>query len=183
MGVVCLWGPSPLCHVPWPECHLPPHTPSLQESVGQQAKTLRAQVKRHTVRDQLRLCQSFLQKLRFLADEVCVLPAPKVRPKPGGGCTGGGWDSHLGGPPALTAPGEHALLPTVCSPCPISGRRRETQLLGPSLRRPGPGPLGPEAETLRVSQVQGPCQEVSLPYWLPSPCPSPSTASLMSLSG
>nr|XP_036865380.1 otoferlin isoform X2 [Manis javanica] len=39
------------------------------ESVGQQAKTLRAQVKRHTVRDQLRLCQSFLQKLRFLADE------------------------------------------------------------------------------------------------------------------
>ena len=38
--------------------------------MGQQAKTLRAQVKRHTVRDMLRLCQNFLQKLRFLADEV-----------------------------------------------------------------------------------------------------------------
>lgn len=45
------------------------HTPQ-QESMGQQAKTLRAQVKRHTVRDKLRLCQNFLQKLRFLADEV-----------------------------------------------------------------------------------------------------------------
>ncbi|ERE67378.1 otoferlin isoform 1 [Cricetulus griseus] len=40
------------------------------ESMGQQAKSLRAQVKRHTVRDKLRLCQNFLQKLRFLADEV-----------------------------------------------------------------------------------------------------------------
>ncbi|KAM6221259.1 otoferlin isoform 2-T2 [Rhynchocyon petersi] len=39
------------------------------ESMGQQAKTLRVQVKRHTVRDKLRLCQNFLQKLRFLADE------------------------------------------------------------------------------------------------------------------
>lgn len=38
--------------------------------MGQQAKNLRAQVKRHTVRDKLRLCQNFLQKLRFLADEV-----------------------------------------------------------------------------------------------------------------
>lgn len=43
---------------------------SQQESMGQQAKSLRAQVKRHTVRDKLRLCQNFLQKLRFLADEV-----------------------------------------------------------------------------------------------------------------
>ncbi|KAK2092189.1 hypothetical protein P7K49_028717 [Saguinus oedipus] len=41
----------------------------MQESMGQQARTLRAQVKRHTVRDKLRLCQNFLQKLRFLADE------------------------------------------------------------------------------------------------------------------
>lgn len=41
--------------------------------MGQQAKSLRAQVKRHTVRDKLRLCQNFLQKLRFLADEVCGL--------------------------------------------------------------------------------------------------------------
>lgn len=41
--------------------------------MGQQAKSLRAQVKRHTVRDKLRLCQNFLQKLRFLADEVCDL--------------------------------------------------------------------------------------------------------------
>lgn len=40
--------------------------------MGQQARSLRAQVKRHTVRDKLRLCQNFLQKLRFLADEVCM---------------------------------------------------------------------------------------------------------------
>lgn len=46
---------------------------SQQENMGQQAKSLRAQVKRHTVRDKLRLCQNFLQKLRFLADEVCGL--------------------------------------------------------------------------------------------------------------
>ncbi|XP_077008455.1 otoferlin isoform X2 [Tamandua tetradactyla] len=39
------------------------------ESMGQQARSLRAQVKQHTVRDKLRLCQNFLQKLRFLADE------------------------------------------------------------------------------------------------------------------
>ncbi|XP_043843750.1 otoferlin isoform X3 [Dromiciops gliroides] len=39
------------------------------ESMGQQAKALRAQVKRHTVRDKLKLVQNFLQKLRFLADE------------------------------------------------------------------------------------------------------------------
>ncbi|XP_069925439.1 otoferlin [Oryctolagus cuniculus] len=39
------------------------------ESMGQQARSLRAQVKRHTVRDKLRLCHNFLQKLRFLADE------------------------------------------------------------------------------------------------------------------
>ncbi|EAX00687.1 otoferlin, isoform CRA_f [Homo sapiens] len=39
------------------------------ENMGQQARMLRAQVKRHTVRDKLRLCQNFLQKLRFLADE------------------------------------------------------------------------------------------------------------------
>lgn len=44
--------------------------------MGQQAKSLRAQVKRHTVRDKLRLCQNFLQKLRFLADEVCGLRGP-----------------------------------------------------------------------------------------------------------
>nr|XP_020839571.1 otoferlin isoform X4 [Phascolarctos cinereus] len=39
------------------------------ESMGQQAKALRAQVKRHTVRDKLKLVQNFLQKLRFLSDE------------------------------------------------------------------------------------------------------------------
>uniref|UniRef100_A0A8C4LYA0 Otoferlin n=1 Tax=Equus asinus asinus TaxID=83772 RepID=A0A8C4LYA0_EQUAS len=51
------------------KAHLPTYTRPPQESMGQQAKTLRAQVKRHTVRDKLRLCQNFLQKLRFLADE------------------------------------------------------------------------------------------------------------------
>lgn len=51
--------------------------------MGQQAKTLRAQVKRHTLRDKLRLCQNFLQKLRFLADEVCpLLACPERAPAP-----------------------------------------------------------------------------------------------------
>lgn len=49
--------------------------------MGQQAKTLRAQVKKHTVRDKLRLCQNFLQQLRFLADEVC--PPARVRRRGG----------------------------------------------------------------------------------------------------
>ncbi|KAG7261736.1 hypothetical protein CRUP_023723 [Coryphaenoides rupestris] len=39
------------------------------ESVGQQAKTMRSQVKKSTVRDKLKLAQNFLQKLRFMADE------------------------------------------------------------------------------------------------------------------
>lgn len=55
---------------PKAECASHLHTLPHQESMGQQAKNLRAQVKRHTVRDKLRLCQNFLQKLRFLADEV-----------------------------------------------------------------------------------------------------------------
>lgn len=55
--------------------------------MGQQARTLRAQVKRHTVRDKLRLCQNFLQKLRFLADEV--------RPKARGLCLIQGWLSEV----------------------------------------------------------------------------------------
>ncbi|KAG9347678.1 hypothetical protein JZ751_005251 [Albula glossodonta] len=39
------------------------------ESMGQQAKIIRSQVKRNTVRDKLKLVHNFLQKLRFLADE------------------------------------------------------------------------------------------------------------------
>ncbi|XP_073788747.1 otoferlin isoform X32 [Danio rerio] len=39
------------------------------ESMGQQAKTIRTQVKRNTVRDKLKLVLNFLQRLRFLADE------------------------------------------------------------------------------------------------------------------
>uniref|UniRef100_A0A7N8WNY0 Otoferlin a n=1 Tax=Mastacembelus armatus TaxID=205130 RepID=A0A7N8WNY0_9TELE len=41
----------------------------LQDSMGQQAKQIRTQVKKNTVRDKLKLVQNFLQKLRFLADE------------------------------------------------------------------------------------------------------------------
>uniref|UniRef100_A0A3Q2XW12 Otoferlin n=1 Tax=Hippocampus comes TaxID=109280 RepID=A0A3Q2XW12_HIPCM len=40
-----------------------------QEAVGQQAKAMRSQVKRSTVREKVKLTQQFLQKLRFLADE------------------------------------------------------------------------------------------------------------------
>nr|XP_015203273.1 PREDICTED: otoferlin isoform X3 [Lepisosteus oculatus] len=39
------------------------------ENMGQQAKTIRSQVKKNTVKDKLKLVQNFLQKLRFLADE------------------------------------------------------------------------------------------------------------------
>lgn len=39
------------------------------EAIGQQAKTMRTQVKKSTVRDKLKLTQNFLQKLRFLVDE------------------------------------------------------------------------------------------------------------------
>uniref|UniRef100_A0A8C8VKP5 Otoferlin n=1 Tax=Pelusios castaneus TaxID=367368 RepID=A0A8C8VKP5_9SAUR len=39
------------------------------ENMGQQARTLRSQVKKNTMRDKLKLVQNFLQKLRFLADE------------------------------------------------------------------------------------------------------------------
>lgn len=38
--------------------------------MGQQATTLRSQVKKNTMKDKLKLVQNFLQKLRFLADEV-----------------------------------------------------------------------------------------------------------------
>lgn len=39
------------------------------ESMGQQAKTIRSQVKRNTVREKLKLVLNFLHRLRFLADE------------------------------------------------------------------------------------------------------------------
>uniref|UniRef100_A0AAY4BAX5 C2 domain-containing protein n=1 Tax=Denticeps clupeoides TaxID=299321 RepID=A0AAY4BAX5_9TELE len=42
---------------------------SLQESMSQQAKTIRTQVKKKTVKDKLKLVLNFLQRLRFLADE------------------------------------------------------------------------------------------------------------------
>lgn len=44
-----------------------------QETMGQQAKTIRSQVKKNTVKDKLKLVQNFLQKLRFLAVEVHFL--------------------------------------------------------------------------------------------------------------
>lgn len=40
--------------------------------MGQQARQIRTQVKKNTVRDKLKLAQNFLQKLRFLADEVHI---------------------------------------------------------------------------------------------------------------
>ncbi|CAG03622.1 unnamed protein product, partial [Tetraodon nigroviridis] len=39
------------------------------DNMGQQARQIRTQVKKNTVRDKLKLGQNFLQKLRFLADE------------------------------------------------------------------------------------------------------------------
>lgn len=43
-----------------------------QEAIGLQAKAMRSQVKKSTVRDKLKLSQNFLSKLRFLADEVRI---------------------------------------------------------------------------------------------------------------
>ncbi|KAG8122975.1 hypothetical protein E2320_018411, partial [Naja naja] len=42
------------------------------ETMGQQAKTMRSQVKKTTIRDKLKQSQNFLQKLRFLADEHSI---------------------------------------------------------------------------------------------------------------
>uniref|UniRef100_A0A3Q3K7P7 C2 domain-containing protein n=1 Tax=Monopterus albus TaxID=43700 RepID=A0A3Q3K7P7_MONAL len=42
------------------------------ESIAQQAKTMRSQVKKTTVRDKIKLTQNFLSKLRFLADDHSV---------------------------------------------------------------------------------------------------------------
>ncbi|KAM4529504.1 otoferlin isoform 6-T6 [Fundulus diaphanus] len=39
------------------------------DSMGQQARQIRTQVKKNTVKDKLKLAQNFLQRLRFLADE------------------------------------------------------------------------------------------------------------------
>ncbi|XP_034756052.1 otoferlin isoform X6 [Etheostoma cragini] len=39
------------------------------DSMGQQAKQIRTQVKKNTIKDKLKLVQNFLQRLRFLADE------------------------------------------------------------------------------------------------------------------
>ncbi|XP_041419577.1 otoferlin isoform X3 [Xenopus laevis] len=39
------------------------------ENMGTQAKTMRSQVKKNTIKEKLKLVQNFLQKLRFLADE------------------------------------------------------------------------------------------------------------------
>ncbi|XP_072218040.1 otoferlin isoform X6 [Leuresthes tenuis] len=39
------------------------------DSMGQQAKQIRTQVKKNTVKDKLKLAQNFLQRIRFLADE------------------------------------------------------------------------------------------------------------------
>lgn len=46
------------------------HVLLLQDSMGQQAKQIRTQVKKNTVKEKLKLAQNFLQRLRFLADEV-----------------------------------------------------------------------------------------------------------------
>uniref|UniRef100_A0A3B3WXK2 C2 domain-containing protein n=1 Tax=Poecilia mexicana TaxID=48701 RepID=A0A3B3WXK2_9TELE len=45
------------------------HVLLLQDSMGQQAKQIRTQVKKNTVKEKLKLAQNFLQRIRFLADE------------------------------------------------------------------------------------------------------------------
>lgn len=129
---------SPLHLASWPEPHI--HPPPLQESMGQQAKTVRAQVKRHTVRDKLRLCQNFLQKLRFLADEV----RPRWQAQRGalpqtsgqsGSHTGRLRPDHLGGP-SCSDRNEQALHPVLCSSCSVWWERKDPA----SVVLPSPGP-------------------------------------------
>lgn len=64
-----------VCEVQHPSVSVLHHRLSsllLQDSMGQQAKQIRTQVKKNTVRDKLKMVQNFLQKLRFLADEVQI---------------------------------------------------------------------------------------------------------------
>lgn len=43
-----------------------------QDNMSLQAKQMRTQVKKNTVKDKLKLVQNFLLRLRFLADEVHI---------------------------------------------------------------------------------------------------------------
>ena len=95
--------------------------------MGQQAKTLRAQVKQHTVRDKLRLCQSFLQKLRFLADEV--RPGPERRRERAA------WDRSRG--TGVTKP----FILSRTLPTPLAGGEGR-----PSIRPPPPHPIPAPAQ-------------------------------------
>lgn len=77
MCIWCMTEPSrsgSCTHTPRPPLLAMHHhrltSPSLQESMGQQARLIRTQVKKNTVRDKFKLVQNFLQRLRFLADEV-----------------------------------------------------------------------------------------------------------------
>lgn len=141
--------------------------------MGQQAKTLRAQVKRHTVRDKLRLCQNFLHKLRFLADEVRPLPAPNQSDPRWrkGGCPGGAGPDHPGGPS--------------CSDSRWG--TGETKPFTPSRVLPAGsvgGEVGPSAGVLSsVGSGLAKRQGLSLTGRPPRPHPSPSTASPTSSSG
>lgn len=117
--------------------------------MGQQAKTVRAQVKRHTVRDKLRLCQNFLQKLRFLADEVrpCwqARALPQSVTRVGAAQEGVGPD-HLGAPSRSDSrwgTGKNKLfIPSRVLPAP-SGGRRKTQHLRSFPLRAQAWPSGP----------------------------------------
>lgn len=70
-------------------------------------------------------------------------------------------------------------------PHPHRWEVKKDQHLGSFLCRPRPGPLGPEAKTLVVSEAQGdPTKQWPLSHGPPSrPHRSPSTASLTSSSG
>lgn len=82
---------QPLHRVSQPE---PPHLPGKHGAAGQDpAGTSEAA---HGARHKLRLCQNFLQKLRFLADEVCPVPERYQTGARRRGCIEGV------GPPALT---------------------------------------------------------------------------------
>ncbi|KAB1271328.1 Hemicentin-2 [Camelus dromedarius] len=134
-----------------------------QESMGQQAKTLRAQVKRHTVQEKLKLSQNFLQKLRFLADEVCllkacaeVIPAPNPSdPKQKWGCTGGiELDQPGGASCSDSCWGMGVTKPFTLSgvlPAGSVGEEGNPSVRGPSLhgsragQEAGPLPYGPPA--------------------------------------
>ncbi|EPY77455.1 hypothetical protein CB1_001259003 [Camelus ferus] len=125
------------------------------------------------VQEKLKLSQNFLQKLRFLADEVClpkacaeVMPAPNPSdPKQKWGCTGGVEPDQPGGPSCSDSCwGMGVTKPFTLSgvlPAGSVGEEGNPSVRGPSLhgsragQEAGPLPYGPPAAHRSPTQHPG----------------------------